>query len=339
MGDSVSIQLLNIDSVDEQLKIHRAAFGEDVDLIEERKFWIKKHYENPLGPSLIFGAIINDSIVGMNAYMPVRYYLNGEQVIMLQSCESGVLPSCQGKGIWKKVVTYAIEYIKNNTDYKLVIGFPNYNNSYPGFVKMGWKTVGDMSNYVLVNNISEFKSIFHQHNPLFRFALNAMALQRAMCWIYYDRRYEIEDSRSEDLIWSNPGPDVLECDHSIELLEWKAEYKKLKSVFVTIDGKTVASCLYGMSSYDGSEIIKIERLDWVAECESKRVLACLLTYFAKKYPNVSFIRVWAQDGSKVALLLKHLLFVKSSHPNPFIVNNPESVYASMPWSLSFYDLD
>ena len=341
MSEIITIKLLNIESVDDQLNIHRAAFGEETGSASFRDFWIKKHYQNPLGASLIFGALLDGQIVGMNAYMPVEYYVNGERIKMLQSCESGVLPSCQGKGIWKKVVTYALDYIKKETDYKLVIGFPNYINSYPGFKKMGWKTVCNMKNYVMINNLRAFKDVFRQKTPFLRFALNGIALQQVMCSLYKKREYFIEKSRVEELIWNNTNSGVLSCSHSPELLKWKEDYKELIPVCVKNGEKTVATCLYGLSSYNGSVIIKLECFECIAECarQSKRILASLILYFAKHHKEAAFVRVWAQEDSRMAQLLKKLMFMGSSHPNPFIVNDPGSIYADMPWSLSFFDLD
>lgn len=341
MSNIIEIKQLSIDSIDEQIKIHRAAFGEGTSTKAEKEFWIKKHYQNPLGPSLIFGAVMENNVVGMNAYMPVEYNVNGERVKLLQSCESGVLPSYQGKGIWKKVVTYALKYIQEETDYKLVIGFPNYINSYPGFKKMGWKTVSNMKNYVMINNIASFKKVFRQKSSLFRFALNGGYLQRVLCIIYKKGKYHVEKTHPGALIWNNTDSGVLTCGHSVDLLKWKIDYKELIPVSIKDGEKTVATCLYGLSTYNGSVIIKLECFECVAECarQSKSIFASLLSYFSKQHKEAAFVRVWAQESSRMAQLLKKLLFMSSSHPNPFIVSDPESIYADMPWSLSFFDLD
>lgn len=339
--EEITLALLDEKSIEKQVLVYRAAFEPTESLEDNLIRWKKKHFENPLGNSLIIGAFINDELVGMNAYMPVEYTINGERIKMLQSCESGVLPSCQGKGIWKKVVTYALKYIKEETDYKLVIGFPNYINSYPGFKKMGWKTVCNMKNYVMINNLRAFKTVFQRKSPIFRFALNGVAIQRVVCAIHKQSKYHVEKALPEDLIWNDSESGVLKCGHSVELLKWKEDYKELIPVCIKDGGKTVATCLYGLSTYNGSEIIKLECFECLAECArySKSIFASILSYFAKQHEEASFVRVWAQDNSSMAKLLKKLLFMGSSHPNPFIVNNPESKYADMPWSLSFFDLD
>ena len=339
--EEIALTLLDERSIEKQVLVYSAAFEPSISLEENLIKWKKKHYENPLGNSLIVGAFINEELVGMNAYMPVEYYVNGERVKMLQSCESGVLPSCQGKGIWKKVVTYALKYIKEETDYQVVIGFPNYYNSYPGFKKMGWKTVTNMKNYVLLNNLSAFKRVFENKNFLFRFALNGVSFQRTACSFYKREKYCIEKAQLEELVWNDTNTDVLTCAHSIELLKWKKDYKELKVLCIKEEKKTVATCLYGLSTYNGSTIIKLESFECLKEFDNKAksILASLVGYFNQNHPEASFIRVWTQENSKMEVLLKKLLFVGSSHPNPFIVSDPESIYAKMLWSLSFFDLD
>ena len=340
-SEEISIALLDETTIEQQVLVYRSAFKPSLSMEDNLAKWRKKHFENPLGNSIIVGAFMNKDLVGMNAYMPVEYSLNGERIKMLQSCESGVLPSCQGKGIWKKVVLYALKYINEETDYKLVIGFPNYINSYPGFNKMGWKTVSNMKNYVMINNLSAFKSVFRKKNCLFRFALNGIAFQRVMWLAYKKRKYHVEKTLPEDLIWNDGDPCVLKCAHSVELLKWKVNYKELIPVRINDGQKTVATCLYGLSTYNGSVIIKLECFECITECigESKSLFASLLSYFAKNHREVAFIRAWSHEHSQMSKLLRGLLFMGSSHPNPFIVNNPESSYADMSWSLSFFDLD
>ena len=340
-SEEIRLALLDETSIEQQVFVYRSAFEPASSFEENLVKWRKKHFENPLGSSLIVGAFVNNELVGMNAYMPVDYFVDGERVKMLQSCESGVLPTCQGKGIWKKVVTYALKYIKEETDYKLVIGFPNYINSYPGFKKMGWKTVCNMKNYVMINNLRAFKTVFQQKSSIFRFALNGVAIQRVICTIHKQRKYRVEKAHLEDLIWKDSESGVLKCGHSAELLKWKEDYKELIPVCIKNEERTVATCLYGLSSYNGSVIIKLECFECIAECarQSKSVFASLLSYIAKRHKEAAFVRVWAQESSKMEQLLKKLLFMGSSHPNPFIVSDPESIYADMPWSLSFFDLD
>lgn len=340
-NDDITIALLDESTIGLQVEIYRSAFAPTATKDEIMVVWRKKHYENPLGNSLIFGAFEVGRLVGINAYMPVEYHYDGKAVKMLQSCESGVLPTCQGKGIWRKIVTYALDYISKNTNFVLVIGFPNYVNSYPGFKKMGWKTVCDMKNYVMINNLSAFQNVFLNKNYIYRLLVKGVVLQRILLNIYNNKKYIVEKTHVEDLIWPDVEANVISCSHTVDLVKWKKDYKKLITITVKIKNEKVATCLYGLSTYAGSTIIVINSFGLAAGYRKKEkyIFARLLKYFAREHPDVSFVRVWTQEKTTMSSLLKSLLFLSSSHQNPFIVSDPENVYANKSWSLSFFDLD
>lgn len=340
-NSEISLCVLDDSSLEQQVNVYRAAFAPCSSLKENLYTWRKKHYENPLGNSIIIGAYIEGQLVGINAYLPVEYSVNGEHVKLLQSCESGVLPTCQGKGIWKKVVNYALKYIKDETDFQLVIGFPNYLNSYPGFKKMGWKTVTNMKNYVMVNNLAALKSSFKGKGFLFRFLLNGIILQRSLIAALSFSKVGIDEIPLEDLIWSEEKEGVLQCCHTLSLLKWKKDYKELHAIGIKRNDILAATCLYGLSTYNGKPIIKLESFGFnpLFVNKRKRLLSTFLSFFAKRHPEVSFIRTWSQEHTKQESLYKSLLFLGSSHPNPFITSDPQSKYSDMQWNLSFFDLD
>ena len=70
--EEIALTLLDERSIEKQVLVYRAAFELSISLEENLIKWKKKHYENPLGNSLIVGAFINEELVGMNAYMPVE---------------------------------------------------------------------------------------------------------------------------------------------------------------------------------------------------------------------------------------------------------------------------
>ena len=342
MNNDIILTLLDESTIEQQVLVYQSAFESTSDLKDIIERWKIKHYKNPLGQSIIVGAFIDNQLVGINAYMPIEYHIHNEPVKMLQSCESGVLPTCQGKGIWRKIVTYALEYIDKHTDYQLVMGFPNYTNSYPGFKKMGWKTVCNMKNHVMVNNLAALKNIFANRNFIYRFCLNGLVLQRAKTILCTRKQYHIEQTSVDNLLWNDENlNNTLISAHSTEVLKWKQKYKHMYAVCVKVDNNIVATGLYSFGQYENGKIIKLECFECAEQYqkEAKHILACILNYFTTHHPNVAFIRVWAQENTNMNSLLKQMWFASSSHPNPFIVSKPESKYANMKWALSFFDLD
>ena len=336
------IKALDKTTLPDQLVVYRAAFNATKDYEENNAVWVKKHYENPLGDSLVFGAYYEGKLVGMNSYIPVEYRYGGEIIPMLQSCESGVLPEYQGKGIWSKVVRFAVDYIFQNTKYQAVIGFPNYINSYPGFKKMGWDTLFGMNNYVMVNNAKEFAKGLFKSKKALQLLGRCIFIQKVGIWFYGRgyQRFKIEECGFDDLFWDDDR-DVLSVTHSCELLKWKESYKGIKTLSINSGNNPIASCIYSFGEYEGSQIIKIEKcvLPEGSSISLKKAVALLAKYFAQKYPQIAFIRVWTMPETEFASAMKGLLFLKSSHPNPFIIKQNTEAFSDKRWNLSFFDLD
>lgn len=340
MNSEIEIKPIGRETIEDQLVVYSSAFHSSKSLVENRHRWIKKHYENPLGDSLVFGAYIGGKLVGMNSYMPVEYNFQGRKIPMLQSCESGVITEYQGKGIWSKVVRFAVDYIFKETKYKAIIGFPNYSNSYPGFKKMGWETLFDMQNYVLSNNPKQCAKIIFPTKKYFQFFGRLIFLQRIMVSFHglSAANYNVSECDYSDLLWDD-DPNFYTVSHTPELLKWKGDFRRIKAVQLKNSFETVASCIYNISEYEGSPIIKIEKIVVKDSVKLKKAVACFLKYLYKHYPSIAFIRVWSTSDAKLTKVLKELMFVRSSHPNPFIIKQPEKVFSNVNWNLSFFDLD
>lgn len=335
MDKSIEIKLLDISSIDEQLKIHQAAFAAEGISIK-KDYWRKKHYENPLGNSLIFGAFIGEDIIGMNAYMPMEYNYKGEGHFLLQSCESGVVPEYQGKGVWGKIVRYALNYIATNTKYEAVIGFPNYTQSYPGFVKMGWITINDMENYVMVNNSKSLSELIGSNNHLKRAISRLILFQRIL--LFGGENLTVQTCEVKDLIWDESKDTVIRS-HQDELMQWKEKYMGVRMISVKKGGQIVASCVFHFDTYNNGLIIKLESFESTINVFPKEALKAVLRYFRKTYPEIAFVRLWVTNDSPLKVILKKLLFIRSGHKNPFIISNQTTPLFGKPWKLSFYDLD
>lgn len=338
----MEIELLDKSTINAQVRVYHAAFNKQAPIEETKAQWIKKHYENPIENSLIFGAFEEGELVGLNAYLPSCYMLNGEKVYLLQSCESGVLPSQQGKGIWGKVVRYAVDYIEKNTKFVGIIGFPNYRNSYPGFKKMGWKTLFEMNNLILVNNAKYFsKSLFASRKPL-QLLARVSIIQRipvSICALFHNN-IQIKECDITDVLW-NDDNNKISINHSEEWCHWKADYKNLHSLSLYKGRTVLASCIFGIDHFEGNDVIRLDYFSIAPDTmvSSKVLLSKLLKYLKESYSNAAFVRTWTMSDADFNKDLKSLLFLRSSHPNPFIITEPISDLANKEWSLSFFDLD
>jgi hypothetical protein len=97
-----------------------------------------KFRNHPAGPGLIATARSGDRIVGLNAYMPGAFALDGRTVRGFQSMDTIVAPEARGLGVFPRLITSFYE----KSDAALLYGFPNLNSS-PGFFgKLGWVRFG-----------------------------------------------------------------------------------------------------------------------------------------------------------------------------------------------------
>lgn len=335
------VVLLDIGTIDQQIALYKQSFEID-DTIEQLKpFWEKKHYHNPLGKSLIFGVFIEGELAGMNAYLPCLYQYKNIDVLCLQSCESGVDPKFQGKGIWSRIVKYAVDYIFTETSFDLIIGFPNYRNSYPGFVKMKWDTITNMDNYIMVNNPAKFANSISQ-NRIIKYLSPLLSLQKTLIKIKNKgcKNLVIEECAPEDFgpVCSN---DRISLKPSAEWLKWKSEYKNEHYLLVLCEEKKIATCAFFIDHFGGETVIRLDTIIYTNENRllRKEVLSSIIHHLSCSYPQAAFIRTWTQKDSQFDRDIRGLLFIKSSHPNPFIIKQPKKEFDGIEWNLSFLDLD
>ena len=274
--------------------------------------------------------------------MPVDYVYKGKIWHFLQSCESGVVPEYQGKGIWSKLMRFAMNYIRNSTSYNAVIGFPNYRNSYPGFKKMGWETLTNMNNYIMVNNSTAFSKVLSLHKFFWiigKFSIMQRVVVSIMGRQY--KEYKFEEVNYVELLWDDNDEQILSVAHTEKLIEWKKHYKCLKIYNLKKDGVKVASCIFRISEFKGAPVLILEKITVSSEMSisQQKAMSLILNCIQKQYPKIAFVRVWTMPNSELGSILKKFLFIKVFHPNPFIINQQPQEIVGVDWNLSFFDLD
>lgn len=335
----LEFKLLNKDTFNEQCYVHSMVFGDKDGHLET--YWRKKHYDNPLGESLIFGAYLDNKLIGMECFQSYVYESGSERFNVLNSTDSGILPEYQGKGIWGKLVRFAEDYIKANTDSDVLIGFPNYRNSYYGYTKMKWDTICIMNNYLLINNAKAFLQTIIPNERILTIVSCFLNLQKYFVKCFKTKSVTLEPISNNMLIW-NKNNNEFSVKFSNECLEWKLDYKQLSCLGVRDkNNNLLATCIYGISKYKGQKIVYINRLEFSHNnnLSEKVVLASLSDYLLKTYPDTAFVRVWVKPNDRYNKLFKNLLFLKTKHPNPFIIKKVSDKKMDYDWNVSFLDLD
>lgn len=99
-----------------------------------------KHDENPNGPSPRWVALADGEVVGFRVLLPWRFRRGAETVTAVRAVDTATDPDHQGRGIFKALTTTAVaELTAEGTGF--VFNSPN-DQSRPGYLKMGWITLG-----------------------------------------------------------------------------------------------------------------------------------------------------------------------------------------------------
>ena len=120
--------------------------------------WNYKHVQNPFGESLVLVACINDTIVGVRAFMRWKWQLKAEIFSVFRAVDTATDPDYQGKGIFKKLTLEALKVAKEEGD-NFVFNTPNAQSK-PGYLKMGWQEVDKINLFIrLANPINYFSKV------------------------------------------------------------------------------------------------------------------------------------------------------------------------------------
>ena len=93
----------------------------------------RKYIDNIYGSSLVTIAYLDGKPVGVDAMM--RNDVLGH--VGFETIDTCVTEECRGKGVFSTITQKEVAEINTKYPNALIYGFPN-DNSFPGYVKMGW---------------------------------------------------------------------------------------------------------------------------------------------------------------------------------------------------------
>ena len=109
-----------------------------------------KHFQNPFGASPMWLADVDGAVVGFRAFL--RWELatpDGRVLRAVRAVDTATDPEFQGRGIFTRLTLAAVEEMRDE-GVDLVFNTPN-DKSGPGYLKMGWSTVGQLPTEVRPN--------------------------------------------------------------------------------------------------------------------------------------------------------------------------------------------
>jgi len=106
-------------------------------------YWAWKHELNPFGRSVLLLAEVDGRLAGVRAFMRWRLMANGHVVHAAKPVDTVTHPDYQRRGIFKRLTTEACEVARRD-GIGLLFNTPN-GNSLPGYLKLGWQRVAELS--------------------------------------------------------------------------------------------------------------------------------------------------------------------------------------------------
>jgi GNAT superfamily N-acetyltransferase len=137
------------------LDLLRAALGPGPAGDRHPEFFRWKHEENPFGRSFMLVAEADHRIVGLRAFMRWRFEAAGRSVEAVRAVDTATHPEYQGLGVFSRLTKEALQRLREEVD--LVFNTPN-ETSLRGYLKMGWRIVGQMPVWIRVRRPVRFVS-------------------------------------------------------------------------------------------------------------------------------------------------------------------------------------
>ncbi len=190
----------DIPTIVELLKL---SLGESL-MPKSEAFWRWKHIDNPFGRSPVLLAFENNELIGVRAFMRWEWKCGDKIYKAVRAVDTVTHPSHQGKGIFKRLTLELAEQCKSE-GVDFIFNTPN-KSSQPGYLKMGWRSIGRMPIQLklqLIKN-SDQKKVSDKwddidHNPIWKLDFSAHHLitritPEYLLWRYRDNpvvKYEL----------------------------------------------------------------------------------------------------------------------------------------------------
>lgn len=138
---SLTIRAYRDDDEPAVLDLLRASLGGGPAGERPPVFFRWKHVENPFGRSFMLVAEAGGRLAGLRAFMRWRFRAGERTVLGVRAVDTATHPDFQGAGVFSTLTRSAIEQLREQAD--LIFNTPN-DKSLPGYLKMGWRTVGQV---------------------------------------------------------------------------------------------------------------------------------------------------------------------------------------------------
>jgi GNAT superfamily N-acetyltransferase len=131
---------------------------------EERAFFAWKHEQNPFGPSPEWVACDRHRVIGFRTFMRWEFVKDGRSTIRaVRAVDTATDPQYQGRGVFTRLTLAALDELRDE-EIEFVFNTPN-QRSLPGYLKMGWHTVGRLPASVRPTRLASIVSVLRARAP------------------------------------------------------------------------------------------------------------------------------------------------------------------------------
>ncbi len=314
------ISILDETSINDQVKMGYMDFGKQ--MLSEK--WKNKYYNNPAGKSYVFGAFVDDRLVGINSFMQIDFVYKGITIKTVESGDSIVDPEYRRKGIFSQIIKYAENYLRN-AGYDLIIGFPN-NQSYPGFIKLGFLDLCHVKNEIIVVDLK--KMVYELYGKKIPRIFNLKPRMIFLGAVLNAKREKsmklsVSDSAPYDSFESFANDEYICQNISKKIIGWKFLLDKFFFYNVqNAEDEFIASFVFGRfklrGKFDTLTLIHIFN-NSANEKEFVRAYALVINDILKNN-SCTLIRKWRTKSDLELQAGIKCGFLKIKKYNPFIVN-------------------
>jgi len=118
-----------------------------------KNWWLWKYRNNPFGNPLGWYASHNGKLVGVRLATPNRFRMQKDIYNAYQMVDTATHPEYGKRGIFTALTKKAVEKIRSKNSF--IFNFPN-DNSFPGYISLGWNKIKDLSWYISPTSFSAF---------------------------------------------------------------------------------------------------------------------------------------------------------------------------------------
>ena len=111
-----------------------------------------KHVDNVFGPSPAWVAVAGDEIIGYRAFVRWELYDAERRWRAVRAVDTATHPDHQRRGVFRTLTLHALDALATDS-VELVFNTPN-DHSRPGYLAMGWQTVGTLTPWGLPSSVA-----------------------------------------------------------------------------------------------------------------------------------------------------------------------------------------